>query len=316
MIKQFNFYDIYGYLLPGMLLLGLLWLPVGVLTQTWPSQDISNALFMVVLAYIAGHLLQTIAISIVPSKVTDKAKHQRSPSDLLLDDSDKKFAKVLKEKIAAQVTKIFGIDLEITKEGDGENDISKKRQDAFFQARSYLIAKKSAHYAEQFEGIYGMMRGLGCAFCAGSAYLVGWALSIRGGAAKVWCWIPILVLAAIAFALIFAIAAFFHEPVKTMADRIVAAFLSLTLVGSGYLTGCWRFQPLASSISFPSYAESVLWGAALLTLFAAVRCFSAYRAFALTFAETVWRDFSAYLSCQENLAASSGGSSGKSEGIS
>lgn len=305
MIKQFNFYDIYGYLLPGILLLGLFWLPIGVLTQTWPSQDISNAMFMVVLAYIVGHLLQTIAISVVPSTVADSNKRQRVPSDLILDQSHAKLGKDFKKRLSKQVRKLFVLNLEIAQDGDGEDEISRNRQSAFFQARSYLIAKKSAHYAEQFEGIYGMMRGLGCAFCAGAAYLVGWALSIHGGGAQAWKWISILVCAAIAFALIFAIAAFFHEPVKKKADRIVAAFLLLALVGSGYLTGCWRFQPPAS---FPSYAEFVLWGAAFLTLFAAVRCFSAYRAFALIFAETVWRDFSAYLSALESPEQSAGDS--------
>lgn len=309
MIKQFNFYDIYGYLLPGILLLGLFWLPVGILTQKWPSADISNALFMVVLAYIAGLLLQTIANSVVPSTVADSAKRQRVPSDLILDQSHAKFGKDFKKRLSKQVRKLFGLDLEVAQDGDGEDEISKNRRSAFFQARAYLIAKKSAQYTEQFEGMYGMMRGLGCAFCAGAAYLVGWALSIRGDGAKAWNWIPILVCAAIAFALIFAIAAFVHEPVKKMADRIVAAFLLLALIGSGYLTGCWLFQPPAS---FPNYAESVLWGAALLTLFAAVRCFSAYKAFALTFAETVWRDFSASLSAQESPAKSAGDSAKKS----
>jgi hypothetical protein len=309
-IKQFNFYDIYGYLLPGTLLLGLFWLPVGILTHNWPSQDISNALFMVVLAYITGHLLQTIAISVVPSTVADSNKRQRVPSDLILDNSYAKFGKDFKKRLSKQVRKLFGLALEVAQDGNGEDEISRNRQSAFFQARSYLIAKKSAQYTEQFEGIYGMMRGLGCAFCAGAAYLVGWALSIHGGGARAWCWISVLVCAAIAIALIYAIAAFFHEPLKKMADRMVAASLLLALVGSGYLAGCWRFQPPAS---FPSYAESVLWGAALLALFAAVRCLAAYRAFALIFAETVWRDFSAYLSCQGDHAASSGGSSEESE---
>ena len=63
MIKQFNFYDIYGYLLPGMLLVSLFWLPVGILTRSWPNQDVSNALFLAVGAYILGHVLQTIANS-------------------------------------------------------------------------------------------------------------------------------------------------------------------------------------------------------------------------------------------------------------
>ena len=179
MTKQFNFYDFYGYLLPGMLLLGLFWLPVGVLTQTWPDQDLSKALFLAALAYIVGHLLQTVAISVVPSTAVDSAKRQRMPSDLLLDTNNSKFSEDVKERLSKQVKELFGLDLGVTQDWDGKNDISKNRQTAFFQARSYLIAKKAAQYAEQYQGLYAMMRGLGVSFLAGAMYLAGWGLSFH-----------------------------------------------------------------------------------------------------------------------------------------
>ncbi|MGA3373856.1 MAG: hypothetical protein ABSC48_19100 [Terracidiphilus sp.] len=296
MIKQFNFFDIYGDLLPGMLLVGLLWIPCGVLTNTWPDQDLSKALFLGVLAYIVGHLIQTVALSVVPSKVTDKTKHLRSPSDLLLDGSDKKFAKELKEKLAAQVKKLFGIDLEITKDGDGENDISKKRQDAFFQARTYLITKNAARYAEQFEGLYAMMRGLGCSFFAGGSYLAGWALSFHRDCFRLSDWMPVVLWIAIAASLICALIAYFNEPARKKVDRFLTWSIVVALFGAGFLAGLWRYQ--AAGISIPAYAEYILWGSWLLAWIAAARCFSAYKGFAQIFAETVWRDFSAYLSFQ------------------
>jgi uncharacterized membrane protein YfcA len=295
-IKQFNFFDIYGNLLPGMLLVGLLWIPFGVLTNIWPDQDLSKALFLGVLAYIVGHLIQTVALSVVPSKVTDKAKHKRSPSDLLLDASDKKFAQELKEKLAAQVTKLFGIDLEITKDGDGENDISKKRQDAFFQARTYLITKNVARYAEQFEGLYAMMRGLGCSFFAGGLYLDGWALSFHRDFFRLSDWMPVVLWIAIAASLIFASVAYFDEPARKKVDGFLAWSIVVALFGAGFLAGLWRPQAVGSSV--PACAETILWGSGLLAWIAAARCFSAYKAFALDFARTVWRDFSAYLSFQ------------------
>jgi uncharacterized membrane protein YfcA len=290
-IKQFNFFDIYGDLLPGILLVGLLWVPFGVLTNSWPDQDLSRALFLGVLAYIAGHLIQTVALSVVPSKVTDKAKHQRSPSDLLLDGSDKKFAEELKEKLAAQVTKLFGIDLEITKDGDGENDISRKRQDAFFQARTYLIVKNAARYAEQFEGLYAMMRGLGCSFFAGGLYLAGWALSFHRDCLRLSDWMPVVLWIAIASSLIFASVAYFDEPARKKVDHFLAWSIVVVLFSAGFLAGLWRSQAAGSSV--PAYAEPILWGSGLLAWIAAARCFSAYKAFALDFARTIWRDFSA-----------------------
>jgi len=179
------------------------------------------------------------------------------------------------------------------------------RQTAFFQARAFLIAKKAALYAEQFEGLYVMMRGFGCAFCAGAAFYVGWGLSIRRGDCGALAEIPILIWAAIALALISALVAFFLEPFKKLANRFLAAFLLLALTGSGFVTGAWRFQPAPNSIPFPNYAESILWSCALLALLAAVKCFSAYKAFALSFAETIWRDFAANFSLEPKLTKAS-----------
>jgi len=301
-IKQFNFYDIYGYLLPGILLFALLWMPVGVLTGKWPNQDLSKALFLTALSYIAGHVLQTIANSVVPSTVTDQAKQKRFPSELLLDKSNAKFTDDFKAFLAARVAKMFGLEMEVAHDGTGTDRISTNRQTAFFQARSYLIAKKAAQYAEQFEGLYVMMRGFGCAFCAGAAFFVGWELSIRRGNCSGMGAIPILVWAAVAAALISALVAFFHEPAKKLANRFLAAFLLMALIGSGFVACAWRFQAATNSMTFPTYAESILWGAALLSLFAAVRCFTAYKAFAISFAETIWRDFSANLSIPDSVS--------------
>jgi hypothetical protein len=183
-IKQFNFYDIYGYMLPGILLLGLFWLPVGMLTRSWPAQDLSNALFLAVLSYILGHIVQTIAPSIIPSTELDEKKQLRFYSDIYLDYSNNsKFSPEFKERLAAQVLGMFGLNLYVTQDviqdEKGKSTISTNRQTAFFQARSYLIAKKSAHYVEQFEGLYAMMRGLSCSFCAGALYLAGWGLSFH-----------------------------------------------------------------------------------------------------------------------------------------
>lgn len=301
MIKQFNFYDIYGYLLPGMLFLGLLWVPFGVTTQTWPDQDISKAIFLVLLAYVVGHILQTIANSVVPSTITDSAKQRRFPSDLLLDKSNPKFSNEFKNRLAGQVSTMFGLDLGVTQDGNGKSQISSSRQTAFFQARSYLNAKKATQYAEQFEGLYVMMRGLGCAFVAGAAFFAGWAdrLALRRGNWAVWSGIPMLLGAAITLALISSLIAYFHEPAKKAADRLLAAFLLLTLATSGFLAAAWRFQPAPSAIPFSNSAESVLWAGALLALLAGARCFSAYKGFAHNFAETIWRDFSANLSIPE-----------------
>jgi drug/metabolite transporter (DMT)-like permease len=294
-IKQFNFYDVYGYLLPGIALFALFWMPVGILTQTWPEQDLSKALFLTVLSYIAGHVLQTVANSVVPSTVPGPGKQRRFPSELLLDKSNARFTDAFKTRLAVSVAMKFGLDLKVTLDGNGAGEISTNRQIAFFQARSCLIAKKAEQYAQQFEGLYVMMRGLGCAFCSGAAYFVGWGLSIRRGDSAALNAISTAVLAVTALALLSALVAFFRDSAKRVANRFLSAFLLLASAGSGFVVGAWRFQPVANSTPFPNYPEFILWGGALLALFAAVRCFSAYKGFAFNFAETIWRDFSANL---------------------
>lgn len=304
MIKQFNFYDFYGYLLPGMLILGLFWLPLGVLTRTWPDQDLSKALFLAVLAYIAGQMLQTIANSVVPSTTFDGAKRQRMPSDLLLDRGHSKFSNEVKQRLSDQVKELFGLDLGVTQDGDGINDISKNRQAAFFQARSYLIAKKAAQYAEQYQGLYAMMRGLGVSFLAGAMYIAGWGLSFHRNNFCLLDGILILLWIAIGAALISALVALYYEAAKKNADRFLAGSLIVALVGWGFVAGTWRLQSVANAI--PSNSEPLLWGSSLLALVAAARCFSAYRVFARAFAETVWLDFSAFRSSAVTPASSIG----------
>jgi len=68
MIDRFNFYDIYGYLLPGTLLLGIFWFPFGLGTGSLPAKEVSTTLLLLALGYIAGHLLQTLASVVVSSE--------------------------------------------------------------------------------------------------------------------------------------------------------------------------------------------------------------------------------------------------------
>jgi hypothetical protein len=69
---KFNFYDIYGFALPGFLLVAILWLPFGLIQKSWPDPELSSALIGVVLVYIAGHLLQTVARQVLPSRLAQR----------------------------------------------------------------------------------------------------------------------------------------------------------------------------------------------------------------------------------------------------
>ena len=138
MSERFNFYDIYGYLLPGSLLLALFWLPFGLGGLGWPNEEVSKALLLLFSAYIAGHLLQSLALVIVPSKFRDENKVLRNPSSILLDETNGKFTKSFKDDLGARIKDEFGLDILGTSEEDLKN-----RDTTLFQARAYLIRKKS-----------------------------------------------------------------------------------------------------------------------------------------------------------------------------
>jgi hypothetical protein len=296
-IKQFNFYDIYGYLLPGMLLTGLLWLPLGLLTKFWPDQDLSKALFLAGLAYLLGHLIQTIAANVVPSKIRVSRDSRRAPSDLMLDQNptllspEFRLSKAFKARLADQLEKVLGVSINVVADGNGDDDISKDRTAAFFQARSFLIAKKAANYVEQFEGLYSMMRGLSCALCVGAAYLCGWGLSFH----RSQPWLANSM--KIGFPLVVGSTLIFSRAGKSGKEwrRIcLSAFLLLAFLGAGYWLGASRSGTFWPQV--PPYSEEALWFCAAASLFAAARFFKSYREFANNFAITVWRDFSAIVS--------------------
>ena len=67
----------------------------------------------------------------------------------------------------------FGLELQIDKSGD--ETVDKVRNNAFLFARQILIQGKAVSYAEQFQGMYALTRGLVSVLALGCLYWVGWA---------------------------------------------------------------------------------------------------------------------------------------------
>src|SRR5580692_5880162 len=109
-----------------MLLTGLLWLPLGLLTKFWPDQDLSKALFLAGLAYLLGHLIQTIAANVVPSKIRVSRDSRRAPSDLMLDQNptllspEFRLSKAFKARLADQLEKVLGVSINVVADGNGD----------------------------------------------------------------------------------------------------------------------------------------------------------------------------------------------------
>ncbi len=273
MIERLNFYDLYGYLLPGLAWLGLMWLPFGLVGQYWPRAEWSSALVALVLGYIAGHVLQGLAAKALPSvrKVNGESRH---PSDILLDDANKTFSPEVKSRLALRIILRFDIDVGDSNNPDPE-DRKRHRYDAFMLCRRTLIQKGVGSYAEQFEGMYAFMRGVTAACIFSFLYHLGWILTIFfHSSIRSFFYIAVLVL------LVFVNYAAYKREITTAFWFIGALLLVLgTLFGSGRVLSLQMVILLAAMC--------------LTSLLLSFRCYDAYQDFSDKFAETVYRDFCA-----------------------
>ncbi len=180
MISRFNFFDFFGYLLPGAFLFLLVGIPVAVVVKP-DLPDIPTSLvvaasaFGLVLAYGTGLVLQQVAQQVLPSKVRlGEVAEDVHPSTGFLDSSndtlDEESRKLLRDAIKSD------FNLELERENPNAS--------AFFFCRSRVLASGKASYCEQFQGLYTMMRGLSLSSYIASAVVLGLALGELGS----WDW--------------------------------------------------------------------------------------------------------------------------------
>ena len=261
MIERFDFYDLYGYLLPGIALVAVLWLPFGVSMNVWPRAEWSSALFIAALAYIAGILLHGLARWAFPEERLHP--NGRYPSSFLLDANDR-FFRERKRALTDEISVFYGLDVM-------KGDVDARRNDAFLMCRLVLQAKSVAGYAEHFQGLYGLMRGLTAAALIGAAFDVGWAIAplVSPSAARV-----VVFLLAVVLSLLLARA---EAAAWSYWWAVVGAVFIGILLGAR-----WH----VTSDSTPQ-----LFLIALGLVIVSFRAYVAYEYFTIIFAKTVYRDF-------------------------
>ena len=285
MIERFNFYDVYGYFLPGVALLALVWLPFGLVQGVWPANAFSSAIAALAFAYILGNVLQTVAAGAFPSQRRDHKGIRRHPSDLFLDSDDPTFPRGFKEQLQRQVTSAFALDLSLDQYGGGNSEITGRRKEAFFLCRGVLIRANIASYSEQFEGMYALMRGLAASFWLGSMFLFGWVVSLL----QPGCFLSIAGTAAVASlggAAATSLVLMVLGPryrARHSVDKLTALMLHIALFCLGARLGADHCISHSTGVLFLVVA--------LAAFFAGIRCYGAYTYFAEEFAKAVWRDF-------------------------
>ncbi len=183
MIEKFNFYDLYAYFLPGVILLALMLVPFALIALTVPfSSSFQSGIFALVLSYVFGYLVQSVARVLFPSKVRKEGK-ERYPSQILLDTNDERLSSDFKTMIGKLIKQQFG--LEVIKDGDAAT-IDRARNDAFRLCRTYLLQESKKSYAEQFEGMYAFFRGASTACLLGLPAYMSVAVNALFGPRIVW----------------------------------------------------------------------------------------------------------------------------------
>ncbi|MGA3174969.1 MAG: hypothetical protein ABSE25_11165 [Syntrophorhabdales bacterium] len=180
MIEKFNFYDLYAYFLPGVILLALMLIPFA-LTVPF-SSSFQSGIFALVLSYVFGYLVQSVARVLFPSKVRKEGK-ERYPSQILLDADDRGLSSDLKTMVGKFINQQFG--LQVIEGGDVAT-IDRARNDAFRLCRTYLLQESKKSYAEQLQGMYAFFRGASTACLLGLPAYMSVAVYALVGPRIVW----------------------------------------------------------------------------------------------------------------------------------
>ncbi len=278
MIERLNFYDVYGYLIPGLALLGVVGFPFWFVVGRNPPAAWSSALVVLVLGYIAGHVLQQLARSALPQGKPAQDGTRRLPSDYLLDDTDTTLGLETRTRLIDLILTKFN--LQVGAEGIPNEPTRQRRNQAFDLCRRVLIQREVGSYAEQFQGLYALMRGLAAVACLSVAYHLGWAL---GRVVVPRLQLPLAVVLLVATALLAALGV---RDRRARDREGVFWLITGALVPLGALFG-YRFGP---GPYLNNEKIGALLAVALGSLFL-VRVFCvSYQFFAIRFAETVYRD--------------------------
>ena len=284
MIERFNFYDLYGYLIPGVALIIVALVPFPILghplpEHTLPEGELSALVLGVVVAYVLGHFIQSMAHNAFESKVDGTY-----PSTSLLDPTNHTFSPELKQRIAAKALGTFQLDLSVGQVADSVNKAGSRRQDAFFLARSSSNPKKTGSYSEQHQGLYSMMRGLSVALALGFFYTLGWVCSP-------WKAPDDIVVVYLGVATFCALVLSFcrlmiklRDPARKEIDRESLFYIAVIALLCGYLVGGPVVTPSNEAPLFLLMAFYVA---------ACMRFFVMYRFFSVEFAMAIWRSFGA-----------------------
>jgi hypothetical protein len=162
-----------------LILVVLIWIPFGVVGEKLLEADLGSAVLGVVVGYVLGHVLQILAQGAFPSKFSaSRGSKLRYPSDVFLDEDNPKLIAAFKRQLLEKIDKDFQLDVRDSAflSPRDANLRQATRDHAFRLCRSALLRGDKFSYAEQFNGMYVLMRGLVAAFLVAAFFYIGWTV--------------------------------------------------------------------------------------------------------------------------------------------
>lgn len=241
-----------------------------------------------------------VSTNAIPSHDVERSTTKiRYPSQTVLDENNRKIPKEGKDKIVEAVRKEFQLELGIA---DCTGGFDGNRQTAFELARQRLSLEKLQSYAEQFQGMYSLTRGLVVAFSTGAFYYAGWVLStlhcrLLPAVAATLALLSLLTLAHLAIAIKQELAIVIKKEEDRKRKSHLERYFGYAWLVTSFMAG-WNagfvYKVNARQCEFLAFAAGI--GIVLSIL-----CYVQYRSFTTDFARTVWLNFATFvLRDQEN----------------
>ncbi|MEA2573461.1 MAG: hypothetical protein QOH93_759 [Chloroflexia bacterium] len=157
MTEKFTFYDIASYIVPGAVMLILVyWLLVGFFgaAVALPGEDIGQSILLILVSYLLGHLLQGIAI-VLQSKIM--GRWGGNFTERFMRDSDSNYPSEFKKAIRDGATEVLGLNIDAT--FGTETGVNNRKQ-VFELCRILLVQEKASSQIEFLDGLFALYRSM------------------------------------------------------------------------------------------------------------------------------------------------------------
>lgn len=158
---KINFQDLASYIVPGAVLLFLLyWFLGGFVDISYRFEITSWGTLAVslILSYILGHLVQALGNFLEP--IYEK-RWGGKYSDQLLRSDNIYFAPQFKAKLLRTIEAVFFLTLPRSPANDDEKTAQKQiHEQAFHLCHALILQEHAAQQSDIFQGLYGLYRGL------------------------------------------------------------------------------------------------------------------------------------------------------------